>query len=486
MSYSVSMSQRPASNVTMTVSGLFLQNNVTTVFTPWDFAERHNVTVHMRENMAITGHYWMLMEHSFSGGVEPEGHDPSGRVAALLNAPQGHITPQGTFTPDQTQLAPYHELDFTCTNRSKYHCGDKRTAWSHSRPPHAHMTTEVSGWVPGRFWSPTTKVFYQLKLPILVLDNDEYEIDELLGEVGRVWKIDSTVEEGTPMWRGPFTLGSSFFSANTDRCADGEEGTERCLDGPGWDEKKKRLSTATYAWPPAPPTINDCSAEYCTSTGADSGYWTHDAQFGLQDAAFRLFGPTGSVDTIQLKKPQDKLFVFRPCYIVPPGLPDDFYELNNIDCPAESGYHLELDDGEEPPPYPNVYAGAEASGVESDPLCLWSMVYQWELNPPVRKRHLRHLYIKCIILPRQARDKHRANSKKCRFLEAGEVLSPRSLGCFRCFRLEPVLAKQSSLMMSTTCMFETQSFLFRPCTRGWRRHQSRALPSRSEVTKRSF
>ena len=31
----------------------------------------------------------------------------------------------------------------------------------------------------------------------------------------------------------------------------------------------------------------------------------------------------------------------------------------------------------------------------------------------VRKRHfLRHLYIKCIILPRQAQDKHRENSKK--------------------------------------------------------------------------
>jgi hypothetical protein len=34
-----------------------------------------------------------------------------------------------------------------------------------------------------------------------------------------------------------------------------------------------------------------------------------------------------------------------------------------------------------------------------------------------RKRHfLSHLYIKYIILPRQARDKHRKNSKKCRFL----------------------------------------------------------------------
>jgi hypothetical protein len=28
---------------------------------------------------------------------------------------------------------------------------------------------------------------------------------------------------------------------------------------------------------------------------------------------------------------------------------------------------------------------------------------------------LRHLYIKCIILPRQARDKHRENSKKMPF-----------------------------------------------------------------------
>jgi hypothetical protein len=36
-----------------------------------------------------------------------------------------------------------------------------------------------------------------------------------------------------------------------------------------------------------------------------------------------------------------------------------------------------------------------------------------------RKRHfLRHLYIKIIILPRQARDKHRENSKKVPFSQA--------------------------------------------------------------------
>jgi hypothetical protein len=31
---------------------------------------------------------------------------------------------------------------------------------------------------------------------------------------------------------------------------------------------------------------------------------------------------------------------------------------------------------------------------------------------------LSHVYIKCIILPRQARDKHRENSKKDRLLQA--------------------------------------------------------------------
>ena len=40
-------------------------------------------------------------------------------------------------------------------------------------------------------------------------------------------------------------------------------------------------------------------------------------------------------------------------------------------------------------------------------------------TPQVRKCHfLRQFYIKCIILPRQARDKHKENSKKCRFLAA--------------------------------------------------------------------
>jgi hypothetical protein len=43
----------------------------------------------------------------------------------------------------------------------------------------------------------------------------------------------------------------------------------------------------------------------------------------------------------------------------------------------------------------------------------------------VRKRHfLRHLYIKCIILPRQARDEHRENSKKVPFSLSPKVRKP--------------------------------------------------------------
>ena len=52
----------------------------------------------------------------------------------------------------------------------------------------------------------------------------------------------------------------------------------------------------------------------------------------------------------------------------------------------------------------------------------------------VRKRlFLRHLYIKCIILPRQARDKHRENSKKRgRFLADGAAARARTKACSDC------------------------------------------------------
>jgi hypothetical protein len=55
---------------------------------------------------------------------------------------------------------------------------------------------------------------------------------------------------------------------------------------------------------------------------------------------------------------------------------------------------------------PHLFSGGNADGTGS--------------STQVRKCHfLRHLYINAIILPRQARDKHRENSKKGRFL-AGE------------------------------------------------------------------
>jgi hypothetical protein len=151
-----------------------------------------------------------------------------------------------------------------------------------------------------------------------------------------------------------------------------------------WDLKKKRLSTATVAYPPAPPLITECTVETCTATGEDPGFWYHHPAMMLPDAAFRLHGPPDSVDLVTLKKPQNQVFAFRPCYVEPPNLPGNFYELNNIKCPSVSGYVG--DDGifnfEDAPEYPLKWAGATGEDGETDPLCLWSTIYQWETNPP--------------------------------------------------------------------------------------------------------
>ena len=361
--YTVRFAQAPASNVTLTVSGKFLQANVSVVFTPEDFDAPHNITVFIDDNMAITGHAWMELVHTFAGGVQP--------VAEQLLA---------------DALGENHP-DHICSNRSKYHCADPATAWSHARVPNlpaANMTgwlphsdnmTGMGAWVPGRLWSSTTNSYYSLRLPVLILDNDKFEVHPYLGETGRKFQLDSRVEAGQPAWRGPFTLGPSFFSANTARCPDGKTTwpDQSCLDGAGWDKRKRVLTTARKAYPPAPPLVSKCTLEECSETGEDPGYWTHDARFGLQDVAFRIYGPLGSVDKIPLKHPQNIMYVFRPCYVEPPGLPANFYELNGIKCPELAKYHLTLKDDEEAPAYPSKYAGA-TQGQAKDPLCLWSTI----------------------------------------------------------------------------------------------------------------
>eukprot|EP01046_Picozoa_sp_COSAG06_P027978 COSAG06_NODE_2497_length_6757_cov_80.480625_5_plen_119_part_00 len=63
------------------------------------------------------------------------------------------------------------------------------------------------------------------------------------------------------------------------------------------------------------------------------------------------------------------------------------------------GYHLHCERSSAPPP-------TEEGGGDDDAAS----------NDQVRKTHfLSHLYIKTIILPRQARDKHKKSSKKVRF-----------------------------------------------------------------------
>jgi hypothetical protein len=64
-----------------------------------------------------------------------------------------------------------------------------------------------------------------------------------------------------------------------------------------------------------------------------------------------------------------------------------------------------------------------------------------------RRHFVRHLYIKCIILPRQARDKHRENSKKewlrFSYLAARSGVAPTNaratLDCFAAVHQRPLL-----------------------------------------------
>lgn len=86
---------------------------------------------------------------------------------------------------------------------------------------------------------------------------------------------------------------------------------------------------------------------------------------GLPDIAFRIHG---AIETLVQNKPQNLIFLFRPCYIDPPGLPADFYELNGINC---TGNELAV-----------AYSGATGAEEKVDPLCLWSVANAFEFNPP--------------------------------------------------------------------------------------------------------
>ena len=95
-------------------------------------------------------------------------------------------------------------------------------------------------------------------------------------------------------------------------------------------------------------------------------FWTHGVSSGLPDAAFRL---SGLLDGLVQGNTQSALFIFRPCFIEPPGLPADFYTVNNITCdPKRSIPKWEGSKGDDED--------------EDDPLCLWSKANAFESNPP--------------------------------------------------------------------------------------------------------
>jgi len=70
----------------------------------------------------------------------------------------------------------------------------------------------------------------------------------------------------------------------------------------------------------------------------------------------------------------------------------------------------------------------------------------------VRKRHFSsHLYIKCIILPRQARDEHRESTqKKCRFPSLQATLS--RVWCLEELRVAMLMGKKVRIAMPKEAM----------------------------------
>jgi hypothetical protein len=81
-----------------------------------------------------------------------------------------------------------------------------------------------------------------------------------------------------------------------------------------------------------------------------------------------------------------------------------------------------------------------------------------------RQHFLRHLYIKCIILPRQARDKHRESTqKKCRFPSGDPLLCVcRTEGRPRA--LQPGSVVPRSLVRKTPLPFCLRTILITPKT----------------------
>ena len=166
--YSIRMAEAPNSTVNLFVTGEYLQTIVTAQFTMDDWAEPHFITVLFNENIDITGNYWMLLRHTF-----------------------------------------VVESDEKLTTRP---------SWSHARYPlqreEFNVTStaqNVTAWVPGRLYSPLTQTFRHLEIPILVRDNDEVKVDPVIGEYGRKFRLHTRVKAGAPSWRGPFTVGPSFF-----------------------------------------------------------------------------------------------------------------------------------------------------------------------------------------------------------------------------------------------------------------------------------
>jgi len=197
--YSIRLGEEPATDVKLLVASDFMQTTFTSVFTRssgsrkvTDWNVSHFITVFLNENLYIGTNYWMYLHHQFTS------------IGPLASADPLLLTPwaqSAAINTDATFSVP----------------------WSHARAPFSNPRRDrtsnntisndesVTAWQGGRFFSPKRQAFVPLSIPIMIRENDQVRVHPVLGEIGRKWRLNSWVSSVEPKFRGPFTVGPSFF-----------------------------------------------------------------------------------------------------------------------------------------------------------------------------------------------------------------------------------------------------------------------------------
>jgi hypothetical protein len=116
--YTLRMGQQPPGPIQLRVVSEFLQATPETVFTLDNYDQDHEIMVVLKDNIDITGNYWMNLVHEFVP-LDPSAYDSS--------------------------------------------------IWWTTRNP---TLTDVSGWSAAKLWCEQTGAAYPMAIPVLVTEND--------------------------------------------------------------------------------------------------------------------------------------------------------------------------------------------------------------------------------------------------------------------------------------------------------------------------